>query len=290
MSPGRRDPACPGGHGGSARAAALHPAQRPPVVGTGGRCAGAGASPASAWRAGSDAATGRVTVARRAGHHVADEAPAGRISQWSPPKADARSAPGATRAQAPFSCRVPAATCSAATTCSPAASAARIRRVADTSTPRGGRKSTSCQHPWSFSTGATAPRARPTPGRDGVHGHRFELSAPVDLRRPDQVVVPDSGRYGRVEDRAGRHTSTGPVQRLLRGPVPEALDIRQPVIEGTVIEGTVIEVRVEQLPDGRNPRRAARRTPSGERRAARRLVASDQLAAQARAGAVLVPL
>ncbi|MFC9645967.1 hypothetical protein ACFTZF_47025 [Streptomyces mirabilis] len=43
----------------------------------------------------------------------------------------------------------------------------------------------------------------PSPGRNGIHGNRFELAAPVNLRRPDQIhIVADSGRYVRVEVRA----------------------------------------------------------------------------------------
>ena len=102
-----------------------------------------------------------------------------------------------------------------------------------------------------FYDGRPGPR-KPGPGRNGVHGQRFELAAPVHPRDPDQqLIVPDTGRYGRVEVRAwhGMHQKvqrTGYFARL-----EEELHTRLPVIEGTVIE-----VRVERLPDGRSPHRA----------------------------------
>ncbi|TJZ90807.1 NF041680 family putative transposase, partial [Actinacidiphila oryziradicis] len=101
-----------------------------------------------------------------------------------------------------------------------------------------------------FYDGRPAPR-KPGPGRNGVHGHRFELSAPVNLRRPDQMlVVPDTRRYGRVEVRAWHHMHQK-VQRngYFADQYPQ-LNTRLPVVEGTVIE-----VRVERLPDGRSPHR-----------------------------------
>ncbi|MDH6128240.1 transposase [Kitasatospora sp. GP82] len=101
-----------------------------------------------------------------------------------------------------------------------------------------------------FYDGRPGPR-KPGPGRNGVHGHRFELTAPVNLRRPDQVlVVPDTRRYGRVEVRAWHHMHQK-VQRngYFADQYPQ-LNTRLPVIEGTVIE-----VRVERLPDGRSPHR-----------------------------------
>ena len=87
-----------------------------------------------------------------------------------------------------------------------------------------------------------------------MHGQRFELAAPVHPRGPDQqLIVPDTGRYGRVEVRAwhGLHQKvqrTGYFARL-GGTVHTRLP---------VIEGTVIEVRVERLPTA-----AARTAPCG---------------------------
>jgi hypothetical protein len=101
-----------------------------------------------------------------------------------------------------------------------------------------------------FYDGRPGPR-KPGPGRNGVHGRRFELAAGADLRRPDQLLVmPDTSRYGRVEVRAwhGMHQKvqrTGYFARL-----EAELFTRLPVIEGTIIE-----VRVERLPDGRSPHR-----------------------------------
>src|SRR5438270_114379 len=53
-----------------------------------------------------------------------------------------------------------------------------------------------------FYDGRPGPR-KPGPGRNGVHGQRFELAADADLRRPDELlVIPDTSHYGRVEVRA----------------------------------------------------------------------------------------
>ncbi|HEX2821307.1 MAG TPA: transposase [Streptosporangiaceae bacterium] len=96
-----------------------------------------------------------------------------------------------------------------------------------------------------FYDGRPGPR-KPGPGRNGVHGQRFELAAPVHERPADrELIVPDTSHYGRVEVRAwhGLHQRvqrTGYFARL-----EEQLHTRLPVIEGTVIE-----VRVERLPDG----------------------------------------
>ena len=101
-----------------------------------------------------------------------------------------------------------------------------------------------------FYDGRPGPR-RPGPGRNGVHGQRFELAAGADQRPADQLlIVPDTSRYGRVEVRAwhGMHQKvqrTGYFARLEAG-----LFTRLPVIEGTIIE-----VRAERLPDGRSPHR-----------------------------------
>ena len=100
-----------------------------------------------------------------------------------------------------------------------------------------------------FYDGRPGPR-KPGPGRRGVHGDRFELAAPVHPRSDQELILPDTGRYGRVEVRAwhGLHQKvqrTGYFARL-----DEQLHTRLPVIEGTVIE-----VRVERLPDGRSPHR-----------------------------------
>ena len=101
-----------------------------------------------------------------------------------------------------------------------------------------------------FYDGRPGPR-KPGPGRNGVHGQRFELTAGADQRRPGQLLaVPGTSRYGRVEVRAwhGMHQKvwrTGYFARLEAGQFT-----RLPVIEGTIIE-----VRVERLPDGRSPHR-----------------------------------
>ncbi|WP_228010719.1 transposase [Nonomuraea phyllanthi] len=101
-----------------------------------------------------------------------------------------------------------------------------------------------------FYDGRPGPR-KPGPGRNGVHGHRFELATDADVRPPDQsLIVPDTAKYGRVEVRAwsGMHQKvqrTGYFARL-----EAELFSRLPIIEGTVIQ-----VRVEWLPDGRNPHR-----------------------------------
>lgn len=171
--------------------------------------------------------------------------------------------------------RIPAAACSVAT------SAAQIRRVADHLQQQGklqvtglpaplfildqGYSASGLTHALAdvpvqllvriagdrvFYDGRPEPR-KPGPGRNGVHGHRFELSAAVNMRRPDQVhVVPDTSRYGRVEVRAWHHMHQK-VQRngYFADQYPK-LNTRLPVIEGTVIE-----VRVDRLPDGRNPHR-----------------------------------
>ncbi|MFE3205705.1 NF041680 family putative transposase [Embleya sp. NPDC059237] len=91
----------------------------------------------------------------------------------------------------------------------------------------------------------------PGPGRNGVHGRRFELDAAVNLRRPDRLhVVADTRRHGRVEIRAwsGMHRKVHRVGYFARLGAP--LFGRLPIVEGTVIE-----VRVERLPDGRAPHR-----------------------------------
>lgn len=101
-----------------------------------------------------------------------------------------------------------------------------------------------------FFDGRPGPR-KPGPGRNGVHGNRFELAASPQPRTPDEyLVVAKSHRYGRVEVRAwhGMHQK---VQR--EGYFAEHFPgkfTRLPIIEGTVIE-----VRVEHLPDGRAPHR-----------------------------------
>ncbi|MFD7447341.1 NF041680 family putative transposase, partial [Streptomyces sp. NPDC059909] len=101
-----------------------------------------------------------------------------------------------------------------------------------------------------FYDGRPGPR-KPGPGRNGVHGHRFELSASVQLRRPDQLlVVPDTRRYGRVEVRAWHHMH----QKVQRNGY-FADQYPQNFTRLPVVDGTVIEVRVERLPDGRNPHR-----------------------------------
>ncbi|MFG2525360.1 hypothetical protein [Streptomyces sp. NPDC048527] len=68
---------------------------------------------------------------------------------------------------------------------------------------------------------------------------------------PDQVhAVPETSRYGRVEVRAWHHMHQKVQPNgYFAGQYP-TLNTSLPVIEGTVIE-----VRVDRLPDGRNPHR-----------------------------------
>jgi hypothetical protein len=101
-----------------------------------------------------------------------------------------------------------------------------------------------------FYDGRPGPR-KPGPGRNGVHGQRFELAADADQRRPDQMLVmPGTGRYGRLEVRAwhGMHQKAQRAGYFAR--LKAELFTRLPVIEGTIIE-----VRAERLPDGRSPHR-----------------------------------
>ena len=98
--------------------------------------------------------------------------------------------------------------------------------------------------------GRPGPR-KPGPGRNGVHGQRFELAAKVNLRRPDQMlIVPDTTNYGRVEVRAWHHMHQKVQRAGYFARLGAELFARLPIIEGTVIE-----VRVERLPDGRSPHR-----------------------------------
>ncbi|MEV5011515.1 NF041680 family putative transposase [Streptomyces sp. NPDC055692] len=98
--------------------------------------------------------------------------------------------------------------------------------------------------------GRPGPR-KPGPGRNGVHGQRFELAAKVNLRRPDQLlIVPDTTNYGRVEVRAWHHMHQKVQRAGYFARLGAELFARLPIIEGTVIE-----VRVERLPDGRSPHR-----------------------------------
>ena len=111
---------------------------------------------------------------------------------------------------------------------------------------------------WSASpaTGSsmTGGRAPVSPGPAATACTASASSSPHRCTRatPDQqLIVPGTSRYGRVEVRAwhGMHQRvqrTGYFARL-----DEELHTRLPVIEGTVIE-----VRVERLPDGRSPHRA----------------------------------
>jgi hypothetical protein len=96
-----------------------------------------------------------------------------------------------------------------------------------------------------------APRRPGHSGRPGRHGERFELKAKVKLRRPDQLlVVPDSGRYGRVEVRAWHRLHQVFQRRGVFDPARYPAEQKLPIVRGTVIE-----VRVEHLPDGRVPHR-----------------------------------
>jgi hypothetical protein len=101
-----------------------------------------------------------------------------------------------------------------------------------------------------FYDGRPGPR-KPGPGRNGVHGQRFDLAADADLRPADQLLaVPDTRHYGRVEVRAwhGMH------QKVQRDGYFAGLDAEM-YARLPVIEGSVIEVRAERLPDGRSPHR-----------------------------------
>jgi hypothetical protein len=89
------------------------------------------------------------------------------------------------------------------------------------------------------------------PGRPGRHGERFECKATVKLRRPDQLlVVPDSGRYGRIEVRAWHRLHQVFGRRGVFDPERYPAEEKLPIVRGTVLE-----VRVERLPDGRAPHR-----------------------------------
>ncbi|WP_326697433.1 transposase [Streptomyces sp. NBC_01754] len=101
-----------------------------------------------------------------------------------------------------------------------------------------------------FYDGRPGPR-KPGPGRNGVHGQRFELAAPVNLRRADQLlIVPDTRQYGRVEVRAWHRMHQKVHRTGYFATLGAKLFSRLPILEGTVIE-----VRVERLPDGRAPHR-----------------------------------
>lgn len=101
-----------------------------------------------------------------------------------------------------------------------------------------------------FYDGRPDPR-KPGPGRNGIHGHRFALNTPVNLRRPDQMlIVPDTTHYGRVEVRAWHRLHQRVARSGYFARLGDRIFTRLPIIEGTVIE-----VRVERLPDGRSPHR-----------------------------------
>ncbi|WP_007507715.1 NF041680 family putative transposase [Pseudofrankia saprophytica] len=101
-----------------------------------------------------------------------------------------------------------------------------------------------------FYDGRPGPR-KPGPGRNGIHGQRFALAAPMNLRRPDQMlIVPDTTNYGRVEVRAWQRMHQRVARSGYFARLGDELFTRLPIIEGTVLE-----VRVERLPDGRSPHR-----------------------------------
>ena len=94
--------------------------------------------------------------------------------------------------------------------------------------------------------GPPAPRAPGSAGRPAQHGQRFKLAAADRWPPPDQeLIVADSGRYGRIEVRAwhGLHQKVQARGYFADRPRPS----------GGAVAGTVIQVAAERLPDGRVP-------------------------------------
>ena len=91
------------------------------------------------------------------------------------------------------------------------------------------------------------PPPPPVPGRPGRprrHGARFKLAGAAAWPAPDQqLIVEDSGRYGRVEVRAwqGLHQKLQGRGHFGARPQPAS------------VPGTLIQVTAERLPDGRTP-------------------------------------
>jgi hypothetical protein len=94
-----------------------------------------------------------------------------------------------------------------------------------------------------------APPPRRVPGRQGRprrHGRRYKLAESAGWPPPDQeLIVADSGRYGRVEVRAwhGLHQEVQARGYFARNPLPG----------GGVVPGTVIQVKAAKMPDGTVP-------------------------------------
>ena len=89
------------------------------------------------------------------------------------------------------------------------------------------------------------PRRPGSAGRPRRHGQRFKLAEAGGWPPADQeLIVADSGRYGRVEVRAwhGLHQEIQTRGYFARNPLP-----------GGVVSGTVIQVTAGKLPDGRVP-------------------------------------
>ena len=83
-------------------------------------------------------------------------------------------------------------------------------------------------------------------GRTRMHGERRKLARWQDWPPPDaELILADSGRYGRVEVRAwhGLHPKLQARGYFARHELPA----------GGVVAGTVIQVRAARLPDGRIP-------------------------------------
>jgi hypothetical protein len=91
---------------------------------------------------------------------------------------------------------------------------------------------------------APPPPAPGQVGRPRRHGDRRKLSETAGWPPADQThIVPDTGRYGRVEVRAwhGLHQKLQARGHFEGRESPE------------IVSGTVIQVKVERLPDGRTP-------------------------------------
>jgi len=92
------------------------------------------------------------------------------------------------------------------------------------------------------------PRRPGDKGRPRRHGQRLKMSEQQGWPPPGQeLIVADSGRYGRVEVRAwhGLHQRVQARGYFARNAVPA----------GGVVPGTLIEVKAEKMPDGSVPDR-----------------------------------
>jgi len=96
--------------------------------------------------------------------------------------------------------------------------------------------------------GPPPPRRPGDRGRPRRHGRRLKMSGHAGWPPPDaELVVADSGRYGRVEVRAwhGLHQQITARGYFAASPLPP----------GGVVAGTVIQVAAEKMPDGTVPDR-----------------------------------